>query len=217
MASSPEDPSVKYEIYSATDAEDMTRLLGDVFSCNDPPAYAVGVTASEFAAFVELLCPKAAAEELTVIARESRTGDLVGAMLTEDFASDLPEGLDRISPKFDPIFDILGQLDEDYRANYTFRPGVAIHLLLLGVAERFAGRGIAQRLVEQSLAHAVTKGYRTAVTEATNKVSQHIFRKLGFVDRVTRAYKTHRFEGSHPFKSVAEHGGPILMDRSLEV
>ena len=54
-----------------------------------------------------------------------------------------------------------------------------------------------------------------AVTEATNKVSQHIFRKLGFVERVRRSYQTHRFDGRAVFASIAEHGGPILMDRSL--
>ncbi len=86
---------------------------------------------------------------------------------------------------------------------------------LLGVAERFAGRGIAQRLVEECLANGTRRGYRVAVTEATNKNSQHIFRKHGFVERVRWSYRDHRFEGREVFASIAEHGGPILMDKPL--
>jgi hypothetical protein len=54
-----------------------------------------------------------------------------------------------------------------------------------------------------------------AVTEATNKASQHIFRKLGFVERVWRSYRDYRIDGQAVFASIVEHGGPILMDKQL--
>jgi ribosomal protein S18 acetylase RimI-like enzyme len=123
--------------------------------------------------------------------------------------------MDQLSPKFEPIFDILGQLDAEYRAGRPPSPGESLHLFLLGVAESVAGRGVAQHLVTTCLEYGARKGYQLAVTEATNKVSQHIFRKLGFADRVRRSYFNHRFAGRAVFESIAEHGGPILMDRSL--
>jgi hypothetical protein len=46
-------------------------------------------------------------------------------------------------------------------------------------------------------------------------VSQHIFHKLGFVDRVDRSYQHHQFDGRAVFASIAEQGGPILMDRPI--
>jgi hypothetical protein len=49
--------------------------------------------------------------------------------------------------------------------------------------------------------------------EAEEKVSQRIFRKLGFSERVHRSYQDHRFDGRAVFASIAEHGGPILLDR----
>lgn len=61
------------------------------------------------------------------------------------------------------------------------------------------------------------RGYRVAVTEATNKVSQHIFRKQGFVERAQRSYEAHRFGGRQVFASIAERGGPMLMDKSLKL
>jgi hypothetical protein len=83
---------IEYAVFVPSDAEAMVKLLGEVFSRHDPPAVAAGITASEFEAFVRLLCPKAAAEGLTIVARRAATSELVGALLTEDSTSDLPEG-----------------------------------------------------------------------------------------------------------------------------
>ncbi len=215
MADSPEHRLIEYGVYVPSDAGAMVQLLGEVFSRHDPPAVAVALTAPEFEEFVRLLCPKAAIDALTIVARLAGTGELVGALLTEDSASVLPDGMDRLSAKFNPIFDILGQLDTEYRSSRTVRPGQSLHLFLLGVSDRVAGRGVAQQLVVACLEHGKRRGYRVAVTEATNKVSQHIFRKQGFVERVKRSYATHRFDGQHVFASIVEHGGPILMHKSL--
>lgn len=211
-----ENVQIEYGVYSASDADALVKLFGEVFSRRDPPAYAVGLTAGEFEDLVRLFCPKAAGEGLSTVARLAGTGEMVGALLTEDCASAEPEGTDRLSEKFDPIMDILGELGGEYWAGRAARPGESIHLFLLGVAERFGGNGVAKRLVADSLELGASRGYRLAVTEATNKVSQHVFGKHGFVERVRRSYASHRFDGRAVFASIAEHGGPMLMDRSLE-
>ena len=206
---------IEYGVYVESDAEAMARLFGEVFCRYDPPAVAVGLTATEFEVFVRLLCPKAAAEGLTIVARLAGTGELVGALLTEDSASPPPDGMDRLSPKFDPIFDILGQLDAEYRRGQQAHPGESLHLFLLGVSAEVAGRGVAQQLVAACLESGIRRGYRMAVTEATNPTSQHIFSKQGFVTRAQRSYQTQRFQGREVFASIAQHGGPMLMDKSL--
>ncbi len=215
MPDSPEPMQIEYGLYVPSDAEAMVKLLGEVFSRYDPPAVAVGLIAPEFEAFIRLLCPKVAAEGLTIVARLAGTGELIGALLAEDSASALPDGIDRLSAKFDPIFDILGQLETEYRAGRAVHPGESLHVYLLGVSDRAARRGVAQQLVAACLEHGTRRGYQVAVTEATNRVSQHIFRKQGFVARVQRSYKAHRFEGRQVFESIAEYGAPILMDKWL--
>ena len=50
---------IEYGVSAASDADAMAKLLGEVFSRRDPPAVAVGLTASEFEEFVRLFCPKA--------------------------------------------------------------------------------------------------------------------------------------------------------------
>ncbi len=206
---------IHYSIYTDNDADEMARLLSEVFSQRDPPAVAVGLTSAEFESFVRLLCPKAASEGLTIAARVAETGELVGALLSEDLSAGPPAGLARLTAKFEPIFDILAQLDAEYRAGRPVCPGECLHLFLLGVAAQYAGKGIAQQLVAKCLANGADKHYRVAVTEATNATSQHIFRKQGFVERVRRSYQNHRFNGRAYFASITEQGGPMLLERQL--
>ena len=59
-----------------------------------------------------LLSTKAVA--LTIIARTAETSEIVGALLTKDPTSPLPAELDRVNNKFDPVFDILAQLETEY-------------------------------------------------------------------------------------------------------
>ena len=206
---------IEYGVYSDSEADAVATLLGQMFSRRDPPAVAVGLTALEFEDFVRLLCPTLEAEGLTIVARHADTKEVLGVLLTQDSASALPEGVGRLSPKFEPIFDILGQLDTEYRAGRAVHPGESLHLFLLGVSDRVAGRGVGQQLVATCLGLGARRGYRLAVTEATNTVSQHIFRKLGFEERVTRSYRAHCFDGRAVFASIADEGGPALMDRSI--
>lgn len=204
-------------VYATPDEDEIVSLLARVFAERDPPAVAVGLTAAEFEPLVRLFCPKAADDGLTIVARTDDTGEMVGALLTEDATSPPPPGVETLSLKFDPIFDILGELDAEYRSTHAPNPGDAIHLFLLGVDVRFTGRGIAQQLVTTCLENGTRYGYRRAITEATNKTSQHVFRKLGFVDRVRRSYADHQFGGRRWFTSITEHGGPILMDKTWTI
>jgi len=216
LSSSHMNQAIEYSVCTARDTDEMARMLGETFSRREPPAVALGITAGEFETFVQLLCPAAVTEGLTIVARRTDTGEMVGALLTEDSASAMPHGMDGLTSKFDPIFDILGQLDTEYRRGHSAQHGESMHLYLLGVAESATGHGVAKQLVAECLETGARKGYRVAVTEATTKVSQHVFGRLGFSERVHRSYEQHRFNGRAVFASVSEHGGPILMDRHLE-
>ena len=201
---------ILYRVAAPADSEAIVHLLADVFPKHDPPAVAIGVTTPEFEEFVRLLLPQSEVDGLTLVAQQHGTGELAGVMLSLDSASPMPEALDRLPPKFLPVFEILGHLEDQYRKGSLPSPGESVHLYLLGVSSRFAGQGIAQRLVSESTATAARRGYRFAVTEATNRTSQHIFRKNNFVERVQGSYALNPV-----FASIVNHGGPILMDKAI--
>ncbi len=194
----------------------MATLLGSVFAQEDPIALALGVTPAEFQDLVRLFCPQAAADGLTVVARRVDTGEMVGTLLTEDAGSAPPSGMERMSQKFDPIIDLTGQLDAEYLQGKDVLPGEWLHLFLLGVPQPFGGRGVGQQLIASCLENGVCRGYRLAFAEATNRVSQHIFRKHGFVEQVRRSYRDYRYRGEKVFTSIKGHAEAILMDKELK-
>jgi GNAT superfamily N-acetyltransferase len=215
MITSPEHIQIEYGVYVPSEAEAMTKLLAEAFSRHDPLAVAAGVTTAEFESFVRILAPSVAGEGLTIVARFAGTRELAGALLTEDAASAAPEGLEQMGEKFAPIADILGQLVTEYRAGQAPRHGEMLHLYLLGVSDRAARRGVGQQLIASCIENGARRGYRVAVAEATNKVSQHIFQKQGFTARAQRSYRDYLFQGRPVFQTIAEHDGPILMEKSL--
>jgi len=205
---------VDYRVATLEDAEEIVRLLADVFSASDPPAVAMGITAAEMEQFLRLIVPGVIPDGLTVAAREE-SGKLAGAFLTDDFATPPAIEAAPINTKFLPILAMLEALDEQFRHGKGISRGKYLHLFMVGVDREYVGRGVAQGLVQHCLENGCRKGYRTALTEATGKVSQHIFRKNGFAERFRASYRDFVYQGQKVFSSIQAHDATILMDRVL--
>jgi predicted N-acetyltransferase YhbS len=202
--------SLEYALLQSEDFDAAARVLTDAFTRREPLGVAAGIVASDFDAFLRVLAPKIIDDDLTVVAR-NEAGEIVGVMLNEDSGTPPPDGFDTLSRSFVPIWEFLHELEVEHRADGRDPlPGEWLHLFLLAVAEEACGQGVAQGMVAASLENAKGRGYSTAVVEATGPISQNIFRKQGFTDRVFRPY------AGHPvFSSVAHAGGTILMDRPI--
>ena len=204
---------IRYGLPESEDLAEMAQVIGEVFSRFDPLGVAIGMTAEELQAFVVVFGPKAVAEGLTIIARE-RSGRLVGAMFSDDFATPPPD-LENLPVSFAPVGALLESLDEEYRHTQTIVVGSHAHLNMLAVLPARAGMGIAQNLVKICMENAAKRGYRFAVTEANGPVSQHIFRKLGFRERFTVSYKDFRFDDRPVFASIESTKGTMLMEANI--
>lgn len=206
---------VDYDVARPCDAEEIVRLLATVFSESEPPAVAMGLSFQDLEQFLRLFAPRAIAGGLTLVARSRDKEKLAGVLLSDDFASPPALELNQISPRFLPIFSMLETLDEQFRKGTTILAGEYLHLFMLGVDGQFAGRGIGQGLVQACLENGLRKGYRMALTEATGRVSQRVFRKQGFVDRFSVSYRDFRYEDAFVFASIQGHENAVLMDRAL--
>jgi predicted N-acetyltransferase YhbS len=136
-------------------------------------------------------------------------------MLTDDFASTPPEGIDYLSEKVGPILALLDALDVQYKQGKSLRVGEYLHLFMIAVTHQHTGSKVAQNLIQACLENGIRKGYKAAVTEATGVFSQHTFRKCGFVDRIEISYKTFTYHGKRVFATIEGHTGTILMDKAL--
>jgi ribosomal protein S18 acetylase RimI-like enzyme len=208
------EPEVEIGPLHPVEVSAMAQLLAEVFTLYDPPAVAVGLAPDELEGLIAAFGPKALNEQLSVVARTPGDG-LLGAVLVEDFATPPPPGIVERAPTFAPIGAMLEDLDLRYRANRSIAPGTYAHVFMVGVARQAGGRGLAHRLIQACLDCARARGYRVAVTEATNVVSQHIFRKLGFREVLSTSYRDFIFEGQRVFSSIVGSESTILMDREL--
>ena len=93
-----------------------------MFAANDPPAFAVGLTPHEMMAYLTTMTSTPSAEDLTVLAREISSGAAAGALIAHDAAVEAGPTED-LSPKFEPIMGIFGQLNAQMGPSMPPRPG----------------------------------------------------------------------------------------------
>lgn len=204
---------ISYAIAAPADTPAVIRLLAQCFSESEPPAVAMKLSFADMQRFLQDIVPRIVPDQLTVVARDEDRDELAGVLLTDDFAAAVAIDLDQISPKFLPILSMLETLDSHFRAHTTVTRYECLHLFMLAVRRGFAGRGIAQDLVRRCLENGSRKGYRSAITEATGGVSQHVFAKCGFLEQFSVNYQQFFYRGEAVFASITEHEKASLMVR----
>ncbi len=214
METSTNAVQLEYGIYSSADEKDVVQLLSKVFTKHDPMAVALDLKPQEFETLFKWLSPKVADEGLTTVARRTDNRKVVAVMFVEDSGTEPPQGIEQLSSRFEPIFEYLGDIEEEYLGGREHEPGVTAHLFFCGVDDEFAGQGVAQKLADNGLRHIFDQGYQFIVAEGTSKKSQYVSRKMGFVDKVQRPYAEFEFGGKKVFESIADEGGVVLMELS---
>lgn len=207
---------VRYELFTLNTLDEMALMVAEAFTHYEPLSVIQAIPLKEFVDFVKLLGLKVQQEELTVIARDQVTDQVIGAIIADDFAATLPESSGHLSERFEPVFALLAELNTHYKQGKNIQLGEYLHLFMIAVTHQCKGKKIAQNLIQACLENSIRKGYKTAVAEATGVISQHILRnKFGFVDRFEIPYKTFTYQGRRVFESIKEHNGIILMDKTL--
>jgi ribosomal protein S18 acetylase RimI-like enzyme len=209
------DP-IRCELLKKNDARQLVHLVARTFSADEPMAIALGLLAPEVERLLEAASEQILSDGLTVVARDTATNKLAGALIADDLASPLPIELENLSDKFGPIFALLGGLEDEYRQGRTLSSGQYLHPFMLATDRRYRGRGIAQQLVAACLDNGAELGYRHAVVEATGAASQHVFRKAGFVERCRASYADFRHAGKAPFAGIQGHEATLLMDKPVD-
>lgn len=205
---------IVYKILQEKDIEQTIICLSEVFSGGEPMVKTLEITKEEFYPFAEIYCKKAIKEGLSVIATEKETCKVIGFVISEDFASEQPEGIESINEKFQPIMVLLDTLDEQYKKTHTVKKGQILHLFMGGVNENYKRNKVGITLTEENLKLAKTKQFSGAVAEATGLVSQHILRdKLGFEEMFSIEYKSFNYNGVNVFNNIEGPVSCILMEK----
>ena len=203
---------VRYELLDASSSDEAAGIVAQAFTNYEPMAVAQKVAVHDFTAFLKSLGPVLIEEGLTVVGRDVETQEIIGAMVTRDFAQTLSsEEVEGTGP----IDALLRALSQPYTRTRTIHSGEYMLLNLLAVSDQHKGRAAGYNMVRLCLENGIRKAYKTAVTEATGVISQHIFRKNGFVDQHEITYKDFIYEGEKPFANIEGHPSAIFMEKAL--
>jgi ribosomal protein S18 acetylase RimI-like enzyme len=195
---------IRYSILKEKDFKGASECISSTFSSGEPMTKVLGIAKPDFDYFAETFIKKAIKDELSVVAKDS-DGKVVGCIVCEDFITDLPEGIENISPNFNPIITLLSELDEKYKEEKNVQRGQLLHMFMGGVYKEFAGSGIAFGMTNFIEGYAKSKGFIGAVGEVTGPISQHVYiKQLGYTEISSINYSTFLFEGEKVFRNITE-------------
>ena len=194
-----------FRFLNASDApsDSVVRVLSESFS-REPMARALGASARDLAPFVRRFMPECTSNGLSVVAVLDDDPDIVvGAFLSRDFKSPVPEDILDECPWFLPVAQALMSLGETYDARHPhLKRGEVADLWMVGTDARFALRGIASRMFRLCTALARERGFSRCVAECTGHYSQTAARRAGFEEVTRLSYKDFRFEGKAVFAGI---------------
>lgn len=208
--------AVKCSVLTEQDVNEAIRCIAKTFSQGEPMTSILNISVEEFTYFASIFIRKTAKEGLSVIARDADTQQFMGCIICEDYVTDLPEGIENISPLFNPIIEMLDTLGGLYRAKHTVKPGEIYHLFMGGVYPQYAGSGVAKSISTYIEDMAREKGYQKAIGEVTGPISQHVYiNQLGYTPLHQVAYKDFLFEEQPIFEEITTCTGCILIAKDL--
>eukprot|EP00927_Polykrikos_kofoidii_P018641 TRINITY_DN18662_c0_g1_i1.p1 TRINITY_DN18662_c0_g1~~TRINITY_DN18662_c0_g1_i1.p1 ORF type:complete len:241 (-),score=35.21 TRINITY_DN18662_c0_g1_i1:7-687(-) len=218
----------EYVVLSQEHVSSASSLISQCFSVEggEPLNVGRGITAEEMLPHASLVVTRTCQQKLSTACLVD--GQLAGVMVSEDLLCPLlPEsdpaivdGTLNIS-KFGPIFELLEGLQSEFFKTLQDTPstGQIFHQMFLAVDPRFAGKGIAGRLIRENAELARSHGFTLATMEATGRFSQAAAKKNGFtIACVSKRYDDISQGGEMPFSEVEKltgHTHSELLVRSL--
>ncbi|MFB8790660.1 MAG: hypothetical protein U7123_17850 [Potamolinea sp.] len=206
---------ILFQTMQTGDIEDTATCISQVFSSFEPIAKALKISFDEFYRFAVPICQKAADKKISLIAKDQKTGEVVGFIISEDFMTVDPDSLEGIDNKFEFVFGLLSELEDNYRKCHLVKAGQILHIFMLGVQEKYSKRHIATTLVAENLNLAKQHNFEIAIADATGVASQQIFRNLGFTEEFAIEYKSYKFKGKQIFSSLENPPNCLLMSRYI--
>ena len=207
---------VSYEVLTSNDLLEVIRCLMDTFLAREPMTRKLQISSRTFKYFTKLYCEKAASEGLSIVAKEVHGRTLMGCLISEDFASEPPSGLDTVHSEFYPILALLDTLDKNYKDSHRCEKYDLLHEFLMGVYSEHKGRNIGYNLVEANHILGRKKGFRGAIAEATGSVSQRIFvgkHHYQVLDYIN--YNDFEFQGKACFEGILDCDSCQLVQKNL--
>lgn len=208
---------IEYHLLTEQRLEETIEFVTDLFVHHEYLTRESGLTLKEFGVFARLYCEASLKHQLSIIAIDGSSKELVGFSINEDPMSTVAVDANQfydISDHYKPFLGMLTALNEkcwnlERKANFSF------HLYLLGVKPAHQGKKIGKTLVAVSEMVAKENGFSYVAVEATSPLTKPICENLGYENLGNIVYSQFEFAGVKPYAHVTDYDGPYLFVKKL--
>jgi len=196
--------------------EAAARLYTEVFVRDEPTTRWHRLIEKDFLPFARTYVQFCETERMSFIARDEKSGDVIGFIFCHDLTMDLdalgPEMQEYLS-QFDATIQLISALEEKFLYLASITPGMALHVYQLGIHREYRNHSISTALIRHSCAFARDRGFRTVVADCTGPYSRHSFEQCGFTRAGSIPYASFLIGGCVVFNGLV--GEISLMEKDL--
>ncbi|MDO9326137.1 MAG: GNAT family N-acetyltransferase [Methanoregula sp.] len=200
----------------AETVEAAARLYTKVFVRDEPTTRWHRIIEENFLPFARTYVQFCENEGLSFLAREEKTGAVMGFIFCHDLTMDLeslgPE-MQRYLSQFNATIQLMTELEEKYLDCVDLKPETILHVYQLGIGRQFRHRSIATVLIHHVIAFARERGFKKIVADCTGPPSSHSFGQCGFTRAGSIPYSSFRIGGTAFFDGL--EGEICLMVKDL--
>lgn len=192
------------------------KIYTDIFLSDEPTSIRHNLDPEVFfpyaEAYVQLLVP----EELSFVAVDTVTSEMVGFVFCWDFSSDITKKGEKMAgflEHFKATIALMDMLEEEGGFGDNIPAGSVLHVFQIGVIPQNRRAGVAQSLIQSVLNVGYKKGFQKVIADCTSERSAHTFRSCGFTKTGEIQYETFNSEGDCFFAGLP--GEISLMTRNI--
>jgi amino acid adenylation domain-containing protein len=204
--------------------EKTVKLVSESFTTREPEVAALGITKQEFDTYAAICCRRRL-KNLSYVAVQKTSEQVVGYCLSEDFANYLLAEVEKqdnddseLPESMTPLFELWHSLEKMYKSSYgEVKPGDILYVQLSGTASDVNSAAIALALEKKVLEVAVSFNYKRVVTICTQIFIRYIaLEEMGYQRKYAVDYDVFEFEGERILSSIAKtHKEAVLVEKCL--
>ena len=206
---------IRIEVLSKKHIIEAANCLAEGF-LREPMTLALDIEFVEILEFTQHAVSKTVNEGLSLVAVDVDSDSVIGVSINKDLLDELVNEDDVFLMKLSPIFNLLEQLDEEYRANHEVKRNEIFHGLMIVADQKSKFGNIAFQLLEKSYELAKENDFSKMMVEATGPISQNVAaKKLGFTEFASVNYSDFEFEGDRIFSEIIDVSTCKLLVKEL--
>jgi len=205
--------NIEFKMLKTEHIEQAAKILTDQFLKHESISNYLQFSETEFLSFTKSVCEKAVLDQLSVIAIENNK--IIACLIVDDYKSVINKKNEIELEKFDILEQLFDTLSKKYKTEIINNNKKIAHFFMIAVDEKYAGKGIANKLVKKAEELVKRNNYNTVILEAMGTNSQYISKKHGYKILNEVNYSNFLYKRKKVFSGVDNSLSCKLMEKSL--